>query len=635
MNPRYGLRIRRYLPDPPTTLAIVCGLCAAWVAIRHANQAPLDLYSFRQSQTALTAYWLKLNGFAFAYETPVVGPPWSIPFEFPIYQWIVALVSSTTGAPLDATGRLVSFAFLIGCLFPVRTIVQRLQLSPPVFPIFCALMLSSPTCVYWGRTFMIETTALFFCLVAVRWFLDLLLRIDTMKSALFFIAFMSLGVLQKATTGLPILAVLGAVFAWQRVDSTRSLRALLRSKDLASAIACFGIPLAIGLAWTSYTDHVKSFNPFAATVLTTSALAGWNWGTVAQRFSIDLFRDVIWKEILDKNCAGVLGIALLVFGLWRTPTSHVAKVIGVSLALGIVPLFIFTNLHIEHSYYQSANVVFFLFALAVATGQVLHQRTGSLRVVTAVTALLVASNAWFYITQYRPWVEQEYTFTNSTETALSSIVRANVAPDHWFLAFDFSWTSSLAYLSERKAFMVSDVFTDYEAMRKDPSRFVDPAHLSAVVACPTEAGRLVDLLDWSMAHRWMVGSVGGCYVVVPEHRRELVVNTKRAVDCNGLAVSLTPVKGSERLAIVRVRLPRKPGRPNAGDAWFVVLTHRPAERQELLDVGAPRGDGPDEVDEYSRLVDLGAPGRSETLSIHVLRDGRIRECSSLPTAATR
>jgi hypothetical protein len=631
MNSRDGLSLHRRLPDPLTALAIACGVCAAWIAIRYAHQAPLDLYSFRQSQTALTAYWLKQNGFAFAYETPVVGPPWSIPFEFPIYQWIVAQISGTTGSSLDATGRLVSFAFLIGCLFPIRTIVHRLQFPPRVFAIFCALMLSSPTYVYWGRSFMIETAALFFCLVAVRWFVDLLLRIDIAKSALLFVVFMSLGVLQKATTGLPILATLCMIFVWQRVESARTLRMSLRSKDLVVAIVCFGIPLAIGLAWTVFTDHVKSLNPFAATALTTRALAGWNWGTLDQRLSVDLFRDVLWKEILDKNCAGVLGIALLVFGLWKKPTSHASRVIGLSLMLGIVPLFIFTNLHIEHSYYQTSNVVFFLFALAVVVGQVLHERTKSLRIVITVTVVLVASNVWFYVTQYQPWVEQEYTFTNSTEMALASIVRANVQPDHWFVAFDFSWSSTLAYLSERKAFTVSDMFTNYEAMRKNPWRLMDPAHLSAVIACPSAAS-LVDLLAWSTAHRWMIGSVSGCYVAVPEHRPEVSFIAARPVDCSDVNVSMTPLKSNDRLAIVRVKMPR---RAVNQDTWFVVPAHRPTERQELLDVGAPHEIRPGEFDEYSRLIDLGMAGHGDTLSIQALRDGRISECSLLLTVATR
>jgi hypothetical protein len=74
-------------------LAVACFLYAAFIALRYAHQLPLDLYSFRQTQTAITTYWLGINGFSLNYETPVVGPPWSIPFEFPLYQYMVVLLA--------------------------------------------------------------------------------------------------------------------------------------------------------------------------------------------------------------------------------------------------------------------------------------------------------------------------------------------------------------------------------------------------------------------------------------------------------------------------------------------------------------------------------------------------------------
>ena len=490
-------------------LAIASGSFAAFVAVRYANQLPLDHYSFRQTQTALTAYWLAKNGFALAYETPVVGPPWSIPFEFPIYQWIVAVLSTRTGAPLDATGRLVSFGFLVGCLFPVAKIVRRLALPPIVFPTFCALLLSAPTYVYWGRTFMIETAALFFCVVAIRWFVDLLLRIDERRAMVLFTLFMSIGILQKGTTGAPVLLVLAAVFVVDRMRAPRL-------RELAVAAGCFGIPLAVGIAWAAYTDRVKLLNPFAATALTTTALRGWNFGTVAQRLSPDLFRDVVWKEILAKNCGGIAGIALLVAGLFVR--SRARPIVVASLALGIVPLFVFTNLHIEHSYYQAANVVFFLFAIAVVLGCALPERIASTWLPSAMTVALVAGNVAGFVSEYGDWVSHEFTVANSKELALASIIRNGVPPDHTFVAFDLEWTSSLAYLSQRKGFMVADVFKDYDAMRRDPSKFVDAARLGAVVACPTERARLDEFVAWADVRGWTVTAVADCRIALPGQR---------------------------------------------------------------------------------------------------------------------
>src|SRR6185312_13793564 len=66
----------------------------------------LDRHEFRQLQTAVSTYWMKQDGFRLDYETPLFGPPaWSIPMEFPVYEWCVAKLSRATGLPLDQSGR--------------------------------------------------------------------------------------------------------------------------------------------------------------------------------------------------------------------------------------------------------------------------------------------------------------------------------------------------------------------------------------------------------------------------------------------------------------------------------------------------------------------------------------------------
>jgi hypothetical protein len=154
---------------------LLAGLALVFLAheaIVYAWQPLVDVHAFRQTQTALTAYWMQKEGFALAYQTPVAGFPWAIPFEFPIYQVIVALLSSFTGLDLSATGRLVSFFFLVACAWPVFGMSRRLDWPRPVPWIICALLWTSPFHVYWGRTFMIETTALFFALASLMYAID-------------------------------------------------------------------------------------------------------------------------------------------------------------------------------------------------------------------------------------------------------------------------------------------------------------------------------------------------------------------------------------------------------------------------------------------------------------------------------
>ncbi len=54
---------------------------AVSVGWKHAN---LPGQEFRQAQTAISAYFIKQeHNFSLAYPTPVLGKPWSAPFEFP------------------------------------------------------------------------------------------------------------------------------------------------------------------------------------------------------------------------------------------------------------------------------------------------------------------------------------------------------------------------------------------------------------------------------------------------------------------------------------------------------------------------------------------------------------------------
>jgi hypothetical protein len=131
---------------------------AAILAMRW-NQPLVGEHGFRQTQTALSVFWLLRGGPWLAYWTPVLGPPWSIPFEFPLFQWIVALLARM-GVGLDPAGRCVAWAFGVLALFPLRRIATHLDIDPWI--VGC-LYLASPLYLYWSTAFLIDTCALFLC----------------------------------------------------------------------------------------------------------------------------------------------------------------------------------------------------------------------------------------------------------------------------------------------------------------------------------------------------------------------------------------------------------------------------------------------------------------------------------------
>jgi hypothetical protein len=485
------------------------------MAWRYADQPPLDILAFRQSQTALTAFWAARQGLKLAYETPVAGLPWSIPFEFPIYQWLVAGLSRLTGSGIDPVGRLTSFFFLLACLFPVRSITRRLDLPPLTFPIFAGLLFTSPLYLYWGRSVMIETTAVFFALLAIRYFVDLETNHRVDRATWAFPVALTMCLLQKATTGLPVVLVLGVT--WLVLQSRRagSSRELISSAATWRGMLTFAVPVLIAAAWTIYTDHVKALNPLGIS-LTSAALSKWNWGSLQQRFDTRLYSEVLWHRMLVRNLSAQLGVALLALPFVLKSAMRVRVIALACLVMGIGPLFLFTNLHLIHDYYQTANLIFLLFGVALALGVCVSPRLGGTAAVSLLVIMMASNTLWFRA-GYLPSVKARFDAGNSRDVAVSEMIRRQTAEGEQFVAFGHDWNSTFAYLSQRKSLTAARFHPQFDDVIKAPERFVDADHLGAVVTCGPEGPAVERLIEWTSNHKgWMIGSTHGCFIAVRE-----------------------------------------------------------------------------------------------------------------------
>src|SRR5690606_38928815 len=258
---------------------------------------------------SLTSYWMIEEGWSFSYQTPVVGYPWKLPFEFPLYQSVVALVAWAGQWPLEPVGRLVSFGFLLGCAWPAAAIATRLKVPRETTWIFCALVWSSPLYLFWGRTFLIETTAVFFTLAAMAFALDLRGPFPRWQSAFAFALFASLAMLQKNVTAAPALMVMAlvAIGTHVRRDARFSWRQI-------PVLAVFLVPVAIGLAWTWYTDSIKAGHFFGRLWTSREALALYV-GSFSDRLDLKAARDLILERIVAQNAGGIIGMMVVAAGL--------------------------------------------------------------------------------------------------------------------------------------------------------------------------------------------------------------------------------------------------------------------------------------------------------------------------------
>jgi len=456
-----------------------------YITFRYIRQPLVDAHAFRQTQTALTAYWIWKEGWVLAYQTPVAGFPWSIPFEFPIYQTVVAAIVAVSGFDLEAVGRFVSYAFLVACAWPAFSLSRRLNLPKSVPWVFCALLWTSPLNVYWGRTFMIETAALFFSLACMPYALDLIRRVGGWRNVLLFIAFASAAVLQKATTGGPVLLflLLAAVFVHVR----QSGLAFQKLRRLLYPMIVIGIPLAIGLAWAYYADVIKMANPFG-TQLTSKVLTAWNFGSMSQKLDFATWRLVVWERSFLWNAGGLLGVLLLLLP-WLGGREHrrFAWLSLAALLLFVLPVLIFTNLHVVHEYYQMGCVAFLLAALAIVIGGWLKEASGTMVIVPIVTLSIMLSNMAFFNSSYGIVTTRSLDESDprSVQTyKVGRYLREHTPPDTGLVIFGQDYSSEIGFQAQRKSMTVPPWFKEYEQLWENPQAYLGDVGLAAIVICP-------------------------------------------------------------------------------------------------------------------------------------------------------
>jgi hypothetical protein len=488
MIPRHHAlaRSRAYLATHwAAVLAMAVAAHAVWMAVYYANQPLLETNAFRQTQTALTSYWMIEDGWQLDYQTPVAGYPWSIPFEFPIYQSCVALIAWLGHFALDPVGRLVSFSFLLACLWPAQQIARRCNFSQRSTWIFCALLWSSPYYLFWSRTFTIEIAAMFFTLAAIPYILDLRSYNPSVKSAILSSSFASLGMLQKITTTAPVIMVMMLVLSIAHLRRTNLKIPAVR--ETIFLVVAFLPPLVVGLAWVYYSDLIKEANAFG-NALTSKNLMLWNFGTPGQRFDPAELKVILWDRIFSNNTFGLAG-PLLVWIVLFAGARSARPFVFVCLMLFILPIFIFFNLHVNHEYYQASALVFLIGGVAVSVFAIPPRLRRYLRPLP-VAAAFVFSNLWNFYNTYAPAMKAPASFFKenpggdpSIYWRVADVIRRYTPTDSAIVIYGADWNGTIAYYSQRKSFTVPSWVTFYDAVWKDPALFIGGKELGALVFC--------------------------------------------------------------------------------------------------------------------------------------------------------
>ncbi|MFK3852090.1 hypothetical protein ACI2J5_21520 [Agrobacterium pusense] len=556
-------------------IALVTLCISAFFSLYYLTQQPLDMYAFRQTQTAITSYWFIKEGFALAYQTPVGGRPWAIPFEFPLYQGIVAVIAKTFNLSLDAVGRLVSYLFLLACLWPVAGMFRIFKLNRETFYIFSALLFSSPVYLYWGRSFMIETTALFFTIAFLYYFsLGMREGFSTRCNA-FLLLCATLALLQKSTTALPVMIVAALIYAYVTLRQAERFKSLFKLQILAVPVFGFLIPVIVAYVWVKFTDDQKSLN-ILGEYLTSARLSYWNWGTFAHRFEPALYDKVILLRVFVGNLGAVVGLGLFIyFPVWCKKDGRRTELtlFCIALTLGFLPFFMFPNLHIVHAYYQTANLAFLLFAAALALGTIYNQAP---KAVTGFFLFILASNYVYFGIKYYPAISQQFS-SYDRDIAVGKSIKNATTEGGQFIALGNDWSSTFSYIAERKSFTIPDWLAQTDDVLTHPEKYLDADQLSGFVFCGNDTLNPALFSNFVARKQWNTAIISGCKIAFPETAFKAdgaistechgVIDVNEITEENGARFArlegwVIPVDGDKKIRErVYIQLPGSNGQP--------------------------------------------------------------------------
>lgn len=496
-------------------IAISTAIIASWIAFRYAKQPLLEAHGFRQTQTALTSYWMIHEGWQLDYQTPVAGYPWSIPFEFPLFQSLVALISQIGGFHLDPVGRLVSFGFLIACAWPAFKITRQLGIPSDAAWVFCALLWSSPIYLFWGRTFMIETAATFFTLMGIHFGIDLFDSRPRWRSALFFAFWITLGLLQKITTAAPIIIIVCLIMLFKYLK-TFGLK-FPSWRYILIILAAFVIPVFIAGLWAYYTDAIKQQNPLGISLTsTTPRITKWTFGTFEQRMDFNVLKTIFWDRVFRSNAGGILGVIVLL-GVFLFGEKHIKTTVFVCLTFFIAPIAFFTNLHFIHDYYQASSTLYLIGALAISVVHLFPRITTRSLIVPFITLIFVVCNLFYFSKGYAQ--NLRLSLSDSTILKIGNVIRRYTPTESGIVVFGADWSSEIAYYSERKSFTVPEFFDNYDDVWNNPSPYLGDKMLSAVVYCIRANSRygLTEILESPVVkYQPQIFKIDNCYLWLPE-----------------------------------------------------------------------------------------------------------------------
>lgn len=402
---------------------------------------------FRQAQTAISTHFIQREGdYGLAYPTPILGKPWSIPMEFPFYQWTVAKLVTSFDWPLVPAGRGVSLACFYLTLPAWFLLLGSAGLPRPRRWGVLMIVLTCPIYLHYSRSFLIESMALMFA----SWHAFFVTETLRRQHWPWLLAAWASGIaaaLTKVTTWVAVLVPCACFGAWlllrRRTAPTGSQE---RVRLVFWGPGAVVPALVAGWWWVRTADTIKALNP-AADFLNSDRMVSFNFGTLALRGSLDFWTTLYtrWTSVLLPGAAlaFILIVGLGLGGRWRA-------LVGLSLAGFLGSQMIFPYLYYAHDYYFFANGFMLAAALGLAGCHVLDHTRLPAWIQFAAWLGLLAAGGGLYTRNFLPRQREVLTAPSGLTQAIQGLTR----PDDVLVVLGEDWSAVTPFAARRRALMV-------------------------------------------------------------------------------------------------------------------------------------------------------------------------------------
>ena len=383
-----------------------------------------DAEHWRQNQNAFSAKIIGEGGINFLNPLPVFGLNSNVPMEFPILQNLSGLLQ-LIGVDEHITLRPV--AWIIYVLFIYFCYKFLINISnDTVAEVVTVFFIFTPIMYKFSNSYMIEFLPHLFGVLSLN------LITNNKKIA---ILFLCLSLLSKITTGVIYL------FLFACIQIFRNKEPLTRAAFMLSIAI---IPNAI---WNFYADYIKSKNSLT-TWLTSENLYSWNFGTIDQYQSIEIYKKIssfllsnIWGEYFT-----FIGIALIFYIIFKKPEAIIV----------LITPFIFINLYNAHEYYFLSVIPIILFYIISSLKQIISNDK-----IFITFCLCILVNINFGINKnFKDNYRTAYKVNENIEQAESlSLKLKTYNYENTYLSSDINdWNPIIFYEAEKKGFMYLNRF---------------------------------------------------------------------------------------------------------------------------------------------------------------------------------